>query len=1617
MEKIAIIALSCLFPDAKNPEEFWQNIINEKESTSSATSQEIGVDPDIFYHPLKGTPDKTYSLKGGYIRNFEFDPSGYNLPPELLGNLDNTFKWSLYAAKQAILQSGYWGNQTVLSKCGVILGNLSFPTKLSNQLFSPIYQKTITPALKELLQLPDLDLPTLPIANQASLYNAMISGLPAAIVAQALSLSRINLCLDAACSSSFYAIKLASHYLRSHKADVMLAGAISSADSLFVRMLFSGVQGFPENGLSRPLDKSSRGLIPADGVGMVMLKRYSDAVRDGDKILATICGNGLSNDGKGKHLLSPNPKGQILAFERAYNEAKINPQSIDYLECHATGTLLGDTTEFNSIETFFGQHQAAPLIGSAKANTGHLLTAAGMVGLTKVILSMSNGVIPPTLNVTEPIATENSKIPADKIVKTATAWPNNNTSIKRAAISAFGFGGTNSHLILEQAEEDAGTRGHGDAGKEDAGTQKHGDTESSFSASPRLPVSPSSSFSASPRLPVSASSSKLAIVGMDAFFGNCNGLDAFERSIYDGTQHFVPLPPQRWHGIENQENLLKEYGLPEGKAPVGAYIQDFEIDTFSSKIPPNEVDKLNPQQLLLLKVSDRALKDAKIPEGGNVAVIIAAETELSVHQLQQRWNLPWQVKEGLLTQEISLPTEQQTQLETIVKDSLHHPVEIGEYVSNIANIMASRISALWNFTGPAFTMTAGENSALKALEVAQMLLAAGEVEAVVVGAVDLAGGVENVLLRSQIAKVNTGNSTLSYDQNADGWTVGEGAGAVVLKRHDTALENAERIYAVIDAVSIGQAHSHIVDGETISQVCKQAFEIAGIQPTEVNYVEVCGSGIPQEDAAEITGLLQAYPPVGDGLHCAIGSVKANIGHTYVASGIASLIKNALCLYHRYIPGTPNWSGVKTPQVWQGSPFYVATESRPWFLGKNAKSRVSALNSIGCDGSFAHVILSEEGSQEERTSRYLEEKPFCLFPIPADDSSSLFAALDNLQKAIENSASLKATASQYFENFQKESAAKYVLSITGRNQKELLKEIESARKGVNNAFERGTDWQTPLGSYFTAKPLGKQGEIAYIYPAAVNSYIGIGRTLFRLFPRVYNDLMVKSIYKRAADVEPLVFPRSLKKLTIRELETLEKKLLDDSLAMFEAEMFCTRLITTIIRDDFQVKPKYVFGYSLGETSMMVAQGVWSNFYEGSSSFNSSALFGDRLSGPKNAVREYWGLPKISSTSDNNLWGNYVLMASPEQVRECLKNEQRVYLTQINTPEEVLIAGEPAACQRVIKALGCNAFPAPFDHVIHCETMRSEYSELVKLNTLPSQNIPDIVFYSAAEYQPIKLESGEIARSIATGLSQQLDFPRLVNCLYNDGAKIFIEAGAGNVCSRWIDKILQGKEHITVSLNRRGMDDHASFVKALAKLVSHRVDVDLSPLYSVAQTTNQSKATLRTVTLGGHSITDSILTEENRQMFENVVEKFKSDRPQIQPQILPDSSLEIPNPIFSETSNLNNIPPSPLPPEKVAAKNIINNGFEFQEEVKSSESIEQTTTQPQISPPTTTRKLRRIIHMSDLNKSQYQKLNTNNSKITKAHTAFLQARQEFSKQMSEIIQLQLACAQNLLDEESK
>ncbi|MBX9255856.1 type I polyketide synthase [Desmonostoc muscorum CCALA 125] len=1082
---------------------------------------------------------------------------------------------------------------------------------------------------------------------------------------------------------------------------------------------------------------------------------------------------------------------------------------------------------------------------------------------------------------------------------------------------------------------------------------------------------------------------KIAIVGMDCYLGGgCKELDTFERSIYEGTQHFIPIPPQRWQGIETQEEFLKNYDFADGAAPLGAYIKDFEIDTLRLEIPPEDVENFNPQELLMLEVADRTLKDAALTQGKRIAIIIVTATELTLNQLPKT---------------------------DIDKDS--------ESPSYIENNLANYISKIWNFAGPAFTLTAEENSVFKALELAQKLLAIREVDAVLVGAVELAGDGASVLLRNKITKVNTGVNTLSYDENVNGWIVGEGAAAVVLKLHETAKQENNRIYATIDALSLLENSKFEIDAlnvpisEAVTQACQVAFELANIKPTDINYLEVVGSGIPHQDESEIQGLLQAYRTSEVNLTCAIGSVKANIGHTYAVSGIVSLIKTALCLYHRYIPAVPQWSKPKMPEVWQDSPFYIAVESKPWFLEKGGIRRIAAINGMEVDGSYAHLILSEELYQKNHSSKYLEQMPYYLFAIAADDRSTLLEEIGNLQESIKNSSSLSTAASQTFATFQQRQQATYAVAILGHNQDELQREIQYSLKGITNAFETGKDWQSPLGSYFTAKPLGQKSKIAFVYPGAFSAYLGLGRNLFRLFPQLYNDPFIGSIYQRVANVEKLIYPRSLAKLSNRQLEALEKQLLNDSVAVLESEMACAGLMTAILKNYFQVKAECAFGYSLGEISMILAQGIWTQFQEGSEGFNSSSLLKTRLSGPKNAVQEYWGLSQREDEKNEDFWRNYILMCPVSRVKEAIKHEKRVYLPLINTTEEVAIAGDIQACQRVIANLNCDAFSAPFTHVIHCEPMCSEYDELVRLNTFPTQNVPETIFYSAAEYKPIKLDSHSIAHNIAKNLCQQLNFPQLINRVYQDGFNIFIEVGAGSNCSRWIDKVLNQKEHVTVTLNKRGIDDHTSFIKALAKLLSYRVNLDLSPLYSQVQKISQkSQSRARNITLNSSKINYTSLNQHNQKIAQDIslhtiknVNQHEYTLPALK-EFAPMNPSSTESPIKNPENvshKLENIP------EPVHLKNN-NESARLLVQERNLQTVENLPTEEENNQyDLTTYSVAEEPHLLSLHSPFYQKLSENASRMTKAHTVFLQARQESLKQISNMIQLQIAYYQKLFE----
>ncbi|MCP4692077.1 MAG: type I polyketide synthase [Desulfobacterales bacterium] len=661
-------------------------------------------------------------------------------------------------------------------------------------------------------------------------------------------------------------------------------------------------------------------------------------------------------------------------------------------------------------------------------------------------------------------------------------------------------------------------------------------------------------------------------------------------------------------------------------------------------------------------------------------------------------------------------------------------------------------------------------------------------------------------------------------------SMGQGAGAVLLKPFVRARQDRDRIYAVIDAFVFAPnelAPGTLPPARDVADVCRKAFDMAGVGPGQIGYLELLENGLVSQDHNAMKGLSGAYAKARNGLTCALGSASANLGRDFGAGGLAGLIKTALCLYHRYIPAVPGRTGPAAGRGWDASPFYVTTESRTWFPARGIQKRVAALNGCSTNGT-AHLILSEDSRRRTRQNRYLVGVSPYVFPIAGDRAGDLIQRLQALGRTLQNTVDLRRAAREYVSDFDKRSQAPYALVIVGHTREELLREIQFMRKGLPAACEKGGDARTPKGSYFTAAPLGRDGKVAFVYPGVGSAYVGLGHALFHLFPEIY-DQFSKMVPDMAGVLkEKKIYPRSREPLTGDDIWQLELQLRKDMITVSECGMGFFALYTLILKNVFKVVPDCALGYSMGEAGMMAALDVWVDPGQLSGRLNSSPVFRDRLNGEFGAVREYWKQNRLDTDSNEIGWNCYTLQAAPSTVSEVVKNEEKAFLTIVNSPAEVLIAGDPAACARVIEKIGCKHYAMGLPLVIHCDPARLEYDRLVDLHTLPVRRNPGMKFYSSSCYKAVPIRSKAVAHSIAEAFCVPVDFPRLINQVYADGARIFIEIGARKFCSNLIDKILQGKAHHALAVNVKGVKDQISVVRVLAQLASHRVEVDLSPL---------------------------------------------------------------------------------------------------------------------------------------------------------------------------------------------
>jgi acyl transferase domain-containing protein len=410
---VAVVGVGALLPDAPDAPSFWKNLCEKKYSISEVPKDRWSA--EHYYDPDPAAPDKTYSKIGGWVRGYTFDWRRFKIPPRVAEAMDPGQHWAVSVTAEALADYGWPNRPLDLDRTGVVLGaamggeyhdvttlRIMFPELRSAlegvEAFSalaPDVRKAILARWSDAVgrSMPSITEDTMP----GELTN-IISGR----VANVLSLRGPSFTADAACASSLAALDAAIDLLVDGHCDAIVSGGVdrNMGASSFVK--FCKIGALSATG-SRPFGDGADGFVMGEGAGIFLLKRLADAERDGDKIYCVIRGVGASSDGKGKGITAPNPIGQKLAVQRAWEHAGLDPATCGLVEAHGTSTKVGDVVEAQSLgECYAGAGRGAIALGSVKSNIGHLKAGAGAAGLLKAVLAIHHQKLPPTLNAARP---------------------------------------------------------------------------------------------------------------------------------------------------------------------------------------------------------------------------------------------------------------------------------------------------------------------------------------------------------------------------------------------------------------------------------------------------------------------------------------------------------------------------------------------------------------------------------------------------------------------------------------------------------------------------------------------------------------------------------------------------------------------------------------------------------------------------------------------------------------------------------------------------------------------------------------------------------------------------------------------------------------------------------------------------------------------------------------------------------------------------------------------------------------------------------------------------------------------------------------------------------------
>jgi len=1399
-EAVAIVGIGGVFPGSETLVDFWDHISNGRQISERIGENRWPLDVDAVYDQTVGKADKVYSKKACVVKKDSvlLDESIIKLPISQLSQLDEMFHLLLFAGQEAYKDAKL--AQCDLSRAGVVVGNLVLPTETTSKITEEI--------LGDLLERKVLGDKYKASHNQKQFTNSInhySAGMPAGLLAKALGVSGGSHTLDAACASSLYALKLACDQLQNGTSDIMLAGGVSRPDSLFTQMGFSQLNALSPTGVASPFDQSGDGLLVGEGAGIFVLKRLSDAIDNGDHVYGVIRGIGLSNDVGGR-LLAPTSEGQLRAMRMAYKEANWFPHEVDMIECHATGTPVGDAVEFESLKALWDDPVVEQgkveswrigqcVVGSVKSNVGHLLTAAGAAALMKMLLCLKYKTLAPTANFKNAPATLGMPESPFKVLSKSEKWERREAeTTRKVALSAFGFGGINAHVLIEEFDQ-------AHLNKDDIlkqGIEKQID--------------------------------KYAIVGLGAHFGQFDSIDALTKRMF---RHETD------DGLVEGKSFLNVNDI---EMPKGHYLDKLQVRADRFRIPPKELKEMLPQQLLMLQVALDAWDDANISHDENwqSGVYVGLGLDVNSTNFHLRWTLPQKAKAWAKTLNLDLDDQALNEWVSDLKDAVHPELNANRTMGALGSIVASRIARELRIGGPSFTVSNEETSGLQALKVAINHLNNGMIDQALVGGVDIAGDLRNQFARQPKNDFIENDISLScFDSSCDTTIPGEGACAIVVKRLSDAQNDGDTIYAVINGIGQSVSCNHALKGtskEGYLQALDNCYNSIEINPNTIGYWETHGSGLVAEDSVEASALNMFLTTANKNSVTTIGSVKSDIGHVGAASGLASLVKSTLCLHHELIPAFTNCLNADK-SVLTSSGLNVLSDTQYWLHDNAVGLRHSGVSAQSVDGNIFHVSLSQAPSKSKDLTKFdftVGDLREGLFVVCGETSLEILDQLAQLTQWIDaqtESEKIYRLAKGWFYGHHKSNQKRAAIALVARNKGELFQQINFIKSHVETTPDQtigASDTRLPQSFsrdriFYHPQALTdgdmQAGKVAFVYPGSGNQYPLMGCELFTIWPEILKGQQLENQYL-CSQYQPEVFWNQHLWKNIDAASETQKN--------YKAMIFGQVALGTAVTDlisRFDVVADAVIGYSLGETAGLFSTRTWRDRDEMLIRMNASTLFTHDLAGDFNAARKSWQLPKKEAA-------DYVmgLIDRPMSVlKTAIRNRKAVYGLIANTLHECVVGGKRGVVESLVSKLGCKYIPIEGVTIAHCEVVKEveePYRNLHLFETTPPKQIE---FYSGAWGRAYDVNKDSAADAILAHAMVGVDYPKTIEAAYASGVRYFVEMGPGASCSRMINNILGDRPHVARSFCANEPVAESQILRGLGQLLVAGVEINIQSLF--------------------------------------------------------------------------------------------------------------------------------------------------------------------------------------------